>query len=172
MATYKQQNKLATSLQNLSEKIIAGVKNAGDFHFCIIQAEWNAKITGALSQGAIDTFLANGVPNNQIKHVLVPGSFELIHASKIAAETGNFDAVIAIGVIIKGDTVHFEYICQAVSVGLAQLNATLKIPIIFGVLTTLNQFQAEERAGGSLGNKGDEAAYTALKMAELGFLMK
>jgi 6,7-dimethyl-8-ribityllumazine synthase len=163
---------LATSNQNLSEKLIAGVKNAGDFHFCIIQAEWNASITGALSQGAIDTLKANGVPEHQIEHVLVPGSFELIHASKIAVETGKYNAIIAIGVIIKGDTVHFEYICQAVSVGLAQLNTTSNTPIIFGVLTTLNQLQAEERAGGIHGNKGDEPAYTALKMAELAKLMK
>lgn len=158
---------MATSNQNLSEKIIAGVQNTGDFNFCIIQAEWNASITGALAKGAIDTLLANGVPTHQINHVLVPGSFELIHASKMAVDSGKYHAVIAIGVIIKGDTVHFEYICQAVSVGVAQLNAASAVPVIFGVLTTLNQQQAEERAGGIHGNKGDEAAYTALKMAEL-----
>jgi 6,7-dimethyl-8-ribityllumazine synthase len=158
---------MSTINQNLSEKIIAGITNAGDFRFCVIQAEWNQTITDALAQGAIETLKANLVPDCNISHLIVPGSFELIAASKWAVDSGKFDAVISIGVIIKGDTVHFEYICQAVSHGLAHLNATSDIPVIFGVLTTLNKQQAEERAGGIHGNKGDEAAYTALKMVAL-----
>lgn len=158
---------MASINQNLSEKTIAGVTNAGDFRFCVIQAEWNQAITDALALGAIETLKANSVPDANIRHLIVPGSFELIAASKWAVDSGNYDAVISIGVIIKGDTVHFEYICQAVSNGLAHINATSATPVIFGVLTTLDKKQAEERAGGIHGNKGDEAAYTALKMVAL-----
>jgi 6,7-dimethyl-8-ribityllumazine synthase len=163
---------MSSEHQNLSSKKMVNVKDIGHFHFTVIVSQWNDEITGALEKGCIDTLYANGLAQEHLTLLHVPGAWELISASKLALDHLKTDAVICIGAVIKGDTPHFEYICQAVSVGLAQLNTISNTPIIFGVLTTLNQLQAEERAGGIHGNKGDEAAYTALKMAELAQLMK
>ena len=163
---------MSSEHQNLSSKKMVNVKDIGHFHFTVIVSQWNDEITGALEKGCIDTLYANGLAQEHLTLLHVPGAWELISASKLALDHLKTDAVICIGAVIKGDTPHFEYICQAVSVGLAQLNTISNTPIIFGVLTTLNQLQAEERAGGIHGNKGDEAAYTALKMAELAQIMK
>jgi 6,7-dimethyl-8-ribityllumazine synthase len=130
----------------------------------IVVAEWNDNITKALLDGAVKTLKENGVESGDIKVEVVPGSFELIYGSAQMVKSGEVDAVIAIGCVIRGDTPHFDYICQAVSSGIAELNVSQKIPVIFGLLTTNSQEQAEERSGGILGNKGDEYAVTALKM--------
>ena len=135
--------------------------------FGIAVSEWNEKITSALLSGAKETLLKHGVKEENIIVSYVPGSFELTFGSKHMAEYGNLDAVIALGCIIRGGTPHFEYVCQGVTQGIARLNATHKIPFIFGVLTTDNEQQALDRAGGIYGNKGIEAAITAIKMTNL-----
>jgi 6,7-dimethyl-8-ribityllumazine synthase len=130
----------------------------------IVVAEWNEAITDALYVGAKDCLLAHGVKKSNIIKKMVPGTFELTLGSLWMAEKKDIDAVIAIGCVIQGDTPHFDYICQAVSYGVTEVNIRTKKPVVFGVLTVLKETQALERAGGKLGNKGEEAALTALSM--------
>jgi 6,7-dimethyl-8-ribityllumazine synthase len=130
----------------------------------IVVAEWNEAITDALYVGAKDCLLAHGVKKSNIIKKMVPGTFELTLGSLWMAEKKDIDAVIAIGCVIQGDTPHFDYICQAVSYGITEVNIRTKKPVVFGVLTVLKETQALERAGGKLGNKGEEAALTALSM--------
>ncbi len=132
----------------------------------IAVAEWNDQITGALADGAKSALLEAGIPSEKILLHPVAGSYELPLASALLLDAG-CDAVIAIGCLIKGDTPHFEYISEAVTQGIMRLNLDSRKPVIFGVLTTLTMQQALDRAGGSLGNKGHEAAVAALKMLKL-----
>ena len=135
--------------------------------FAIVVAEWNEEITEALFQGAYDALLSMGVKKSNIIRKNVPGSFELPLASLWMAEKKDIDAVIALGCVIQGDTPHFDYICQAVALGIMEVNLSTRKPVAFGVLTTLDKKQALARAGGNLGNKGEEAAVTVVKMLEL-----
>lgn len=137
-----------------------------NMRFGIVVTEWNNDITDKLLEGAVNTLHTHGVDNSNITICRVPGCFELIFGASQLAKHGYVDAIIAIGCVIKGDTPHFDYICQAATQGIAQLNTTGSIPVIFGVLTVNNHQQAEERAGGTLGNKGDEFAITAIKMID------
>ncbi len=130
----------------------------------IVVAEWNADITEAMYEGAREALLASGLKKKNIHRSTVPGSFELPLAAKWMAEKKGIDGVICIGCVIQGDTPHFDYICQAVAQGIMQVSLTFGKPVAFGVLTTLNKKQALERAGGKLGNKGEEAALTIVKM--------
>ena len=130
----------------------------------IVVAEWNEAITDALYVGAKDCLLAHGVKKTNIVKKSVPGTFELTLGSLWMAEKKDVDAVIAIGCVIQGDTPHFDYICQSVSYGITEVTIKTKKPVVFGVLTVLTEAQALERAGGKLGNKGEEAALTALSM--------
>lgn len=132
--------------------------------FAIVVAEWNEEITEALYEGATASLLAHGVKQKHIIRKNVPGSYELTLGALWMAEEKSIDAVICLGCVIQGDTPHFDYICQAVALGITEVNIKTKKPVIFGVLTTLNQQQALDRAGGKLGNKGEEAALTAIKM--------
>lgn len=132
--------------------------------FAIVVAEWNEEITEALYEGAVASLLAHGVKQKHIIRKNVPGSYELTLGALWMAEEKSIDAVICLGCVIQGDTPHFDYICQAVAIGITDVNIKTKKPVIFGVLTTLNQQQAFDRAGGKLGNKGEEAALTAIKM--------
>jgi 6,7-dimethyl-8-ribityllumazine synthase len=132
----------------------------------IVVAEWNEDITGALYEGAYQSLLEHGIKKQNIIRKNVPGTFELTLGSLWMAEQKDVNAVIALGCVIQGDTPHFDYICQAVAYGITEANIKTKKPVIFGVLTTLNKKQALERAGGKLGNKGEEAALTALKMLD------
>ncbi len=132
----------------------------------LVVSEWNGGITSDLRDGVVKTLKRYGVDESDIVISAVPGSFELVYGCAQLAGSGKVDAVIAIGCVIRGDTPHFDYICQAVSGGLARLNAVQDIPVIFGLLTTNSQEQAEERSGGILGNKGEEYAVTAIKMAD------
>ena len=157
---------MATKNHNLSDYDINSVPCAKDMKFGIVVAEWNSNITGALLQGALDTLHLNGVSDDNIHVETVPGSFELIYGAAQMAVT-DVDAVIAIGCVIRGDTPHFDYICQGTTQGLAHLNATQTKPVIYGLLTTNDIQQALDRAGGNLGNKGDECAVTAIKMIAL-----
>lgn len=132
--------------------------------FAIIVAEWNEEITEALYAGATSSLLSHGVKKENIIRKNVPGSFELPLGALWMAEEKKVDAVICLGCVIQGDTPHFDYICQAVAYGITQTGLKTRKPVIFGVITTLNQQQAFDRAGGKLGNKGEEAALTAIKM--------
>ena len=117
-----------------------------------------------MRDGAVQTLLEHGVKENDITLHYVPGSFELTSGAQMMAKKNIFDAIICIGCVIRGETPHFDYICQGVTMGLTQVSLRYEIPVIFGVLTTNNLEQALDRAGGKHGNKGVEAAVTALKM--------
>ena len=132
--------------------------------FAIVVAEWNEDITEALYEGAVASLLSHGVKKKNIIRKTVPGSFELTLGGLWMAEKRDIDAVICLGCVIQGDTPHFDYICQAVANGITEVNIKIKKPVIFGVLTTLNKEQALARAGGKHGNKGEEAALTAIQM--------
>ena len=129
----------------------------------IVCAEWNDQITGALLQGALDLFEKEGYEDITVARV--PGSVELTYGAAQMARTGRYDAVIMIGCVIRGGTPHFDYVCDNATQGCAYLNATQDVPIIFCVLTTDDEQQALDRAGGALCNKGTEAAEAAIKMA-------
>lgn len=141
---------------NLTKKSIA-----------IVVAEWNEEITEALYEGAYSCLLEHGVPKKNIIRKNVPGTFELTLGALWLAEKKDIDAVICLGSVIQGETPHFDYICSAVAHGITDVNIKTKKPVIFGVLTTLDKKQALDRAGGKYGNKGEEAALTAINM--LGF---
>ena len=132
----------------------------------IVVAEWNNHITEALLKGALDVFAREGYPRENILVEHVPGTVELTFGASLMMQETLVNAVIVIGSVIRGGTPHFDYVCQSVTQGVAQLNAQGDIPVIFGVLTTDNEEQALERAGGALGNKGAEAAETAIKMVD------
>ncbi len=134
--------------------------------FGIAVADWNDQITYALLDGAIKTLKKHGTPSDQIMVKHVPGTFELTFAANILTQM-NVDAVIVLGCVIQGETRHFDFICQGVTQGITHLNVDGVIPVIFGILTTENLQQAIDRAGGKHGNKGDEAAVTAIKMVAL-----
>ncbi len=151
---------MAGSLKSVSGNTI-NIKNK---NFAIVVAEWNDEITEPLFEGAHHALLEMGAKKEIIVRKNVPGSFELPLGAQQMAEKKNIDAVICIGCIIQGDTPHFDYICQAVAYGIMKVNLKFNKPVAFGVLTTLNKKQALERAGGKLGNKGEEAALTVAKM--------
>ncbi|MBA4410967.1 MAG: 6,7-dimethyl-8-ribityllumazine synthase [Odoribacter sp.] len=153
--------------KNLSEYDLTSVPSATGMKFGIVVAEWNYEITGALARGAIDTLKIHGAKDENIILKHVPGSFELTLGAQFMAEFTDVDAVIILGCVIQGETRHFDFICNSVTQGITNLNMKYNKPFIFGLLTTGNQQQALDRAGGKLGNKGDEAAITAIKMLAL-----
>ena len=142
------------------------IQSAAGLTFGIVVSEWNANITNNLFNGAYDTLIQCGVNSNDIKRYNVPGSYELVFGAKVAAKDTP-DAIICLGSIIKGETQHFDFISNAVAIGIKDLNIKLDIPVIFGVLTDDNMEQAVARSGGKYGNKGIEAAITAIKMVHL-----
>ncbi len=133
--------------------------------YAIIVADWNSEITYAMAEGAITTLREHGVTEEHITVVHVPGTVELTYAA--SRQMDDNDAVIVIGCVIKGDTPHFDYVCQSVTQGVTLLNSEGTTPVIFSVLTTLDKQQALDRAGGKLGNKGVEGAVTAIRMANI-----
>ncbi len=155
------------STSNLSDFKPGTIPDAGDMRFGIVVSDWNNEVTSALLDGAVKTLLSNGAKKKEIIIKHVPGSFELTSGAQFLAEYEDPDAVICLGCVVQGETPHFTYICQGVTYGITQLNLDYNIPFIFGVLTTDNYQQALDRSGGKLGNKGDEAAITAIKMAAL-----
>jgi 6,7-dimethyl-8-ribityllumazine synthase len=155
------------STTNLSAYDPESVPDAKKMRFGIVVSDWNRKITWSLMEGAVSTLKKHGASDNNIIVKHVPGTFELTLGAQFFAEYDDVDAVICIGCVIQGETPHFTYICQGVTQGITQLNMEYNIPFIFGVLTTNTQEQACDRAGGKHGNKGDEAAVTAIKMASL-----
>ena len=159
---------MATQLKNLSDFSHTTIPDASPYRFAIAVAEWNAEITGSLYNGALAKLLERGVAADNIISVAVPGSFELTGAAELLLNKyPDLDGVICLGCIIQGDTRHFDFICDAVAQGCTNVGIKHNTPVIFGVLTTNDQQQAIDRAGGKHGNKGDEAAITAIKMAHL-----
>lgn len=153
--------------KNLSQNEGSAVPNAKAFKFGIVVSEWNLEVTNALKEGALNTLLKNGALTENIICKEVPGSFELTLGAQYLAEFTEVDAIICLGCVIQGETRHFDFICDAVAKGITDLNIKYNLPVIFGVLTPQNQQQAIDRAGGKHGNKGDEAAVTAIKMLAL-----
>lgn len=158
---------MATQLKNLSDFSNTTIPNAGAYRFGIVVAEWNAKITGALYEGAYQSLVDNGALEENIFTYAVPGSFELSSGADILLKSKELDAVICLGCVIQGETRHFDFICAAVANGVTNVAIKYVKPVIFGVLTTDNEQQAIDRAGGKHGNKGVEAAVTAIKMADM-----
>jgi 6,7-dimethyl-8-ribityllumazine synthase len=141
--------------------------NIREWKFGICVSEWNRTITDMLLSGCIDTLLKHGAQKKNIIIYQVPGSFELTMGAKLIANNAEVDALICLGCLIKGETAHDHYIASAVAQGLTQMSVLFDLPCVFGVLTVLNEQQALDRAGGKYGNKGIEAAVTAIRMAEL-----
>jgi 6,7-dimethyl-8-ribityllumazine synthase len=158
---------MASQLKNLSDFSHTIIPSAAPYRFGIVVAEWNAEVTRALLEGAYQTLIKHGAKEENIHSYPVPGSFELTSGADLLLKQGNLDAVICLGCVIQGETRHFDFICNAVATGVSNVAIKYSKPVIFGVLTTDNQQQAIDRAGGKHGNKGDEAAITAIKMAEL-----
>ena len=160
---------MATENKNLSQYDKNIIPNAESLRFGIITSQWNEQITYGMRNGAIETLKDCGAIDDNILLWEVPGSFELVHAAKRMLDTNEVDAIIVIGCVIQGETRHFDFVCQGVTQGIAQLNAEQsKVPIIFCVLTDNTFQQSLDRSGGKLGNKGVEVAITAIKMAVLG----
>ena len=153
--------------KNLSSYNESNIPDGAGLSFGIVVAEWNQEITHALFDGCVETLLKHGVEEENIHTVQVPGSFELPVGARMLASSKKLDAVICLGCVIKGETNHNEYINQSVATGLTNLSIGMGKPFIFGVLTPNTMEQAEDRAGGKYGNKGVEAAVTALRMAVL-----
>ena len=160
---------MATENKNLSQYDKKIIPNAESLRFGIITSQWNEQVTYGMRNGAIETLKDCGAIDGNILLWEVPGSFELVHAAKRMLDTTEVDAIIVIGCVIQGETRHFDFVCQGVTQGIAQLNAEQsKVPIIFCVLTDNTFQQSLDRSGGKLGNKGVEAAITAIKIAVLG----
>lgn len=157
---------MATKNTNLSFFASEDVPKCDSLSFGIVVSEWNKSITSSLYKGAYDTLIECGVSIDNISTYNVPGSYELVFGAKIAAKSKP-NAIICLGSVIKGETKHFDFVCNSVSLGIKDLNVQLDIPVVFGVLTDNNMEQAISRSGGKNGNKGVEAAITAIKMAVL-----
>ena len=158
---------MASNEKNLSEYSSTNIKPIGERKFAIVVSEWNEEITEALYHGAYSTLIQHGASKQNIIRKNVPGSFGLTLGAQWMAQDNSVDAVICIGCVIQGETKHFDFICDAVAHGITNVSLKYNKPVIFGVLTPNTKKQALDRAGGKYGNKGDEAAITAIKM--LGF---
>lgn len=157
---------MATANKNLSNYDKSTLPKAVDLKIGMVVSEWNIEITQDLAKGASETLLSCGVKESNIFVEYVPGSFELVFAAK-KAQSKDLDAIIAIGCIIQGQTKHFDFVCQGVTQGIKDLNVLYNTPVIFCVLTDETLQQSIDRSGGKYGNKGTEAAVTAVKMAAL-----
>jgi 6,7-dimethyl-8-ribityllumazine synthase len=157
---------MATENNNLSFFNKEKIPNASGMRFGIVVSKWNKEITDKLLEGAKETLLECGALESDISIMEVPGSFELIFGAKIIAKK-EVNAVICLGSVIQGETKHFDFVCNAVSSGIKDLNVCGDVPIIFGILTDNTLEEAKDRSGGKHGNKGVEAAITAIKMVHL-----
>jgi len=152
---------------NLSTYNKSTIPNAKHLRFGVVVSEWNDNITNNLFDGANQALIDNGAIPKNISRLNVPGSFELIYGCKHLLKKDDFDAIIAVGCVIQGETKHFDFVCEAVSQGIKDLNLQYDIPTIFCVLTDNTLQQSIDRSGGELGNKGIECAIAAIKMATL-----
>ncbi len=157
---------MATQQKNLSIFDKADIPSAKSIRFGIVVANWNTEITSKLLSGAKETLLNYDASASNIFVMEVPGSFELVFGAKLMTKK-EVDVIICLGSVIQGETKHFDFVCNAISLGIKDLNITLNVPIIFGVLMDNTLQQARDRSGGKYGNKGIEAAITAIKMAHL-----
>ncbi len=157
---------MATANTNLSYYDKDTIPNGSDFSFGIVVSEWNPKITGGLLKGAKDTLIENGVKEENIHIHWLPGTFELPLGAQTLFENTDVDGQIAIGSVIQGETKHFDFVCDAVTQGLTDVNLTYNKPVVFCVLTDNNMQQAIDRSGGKHGNKGIECAIAAIKMVD------
>ncbi len=155
---------MASANKNLSEFQTHELPEIQHKKFVILVSEWNQEVTQALYVGAYETLIKHGAQEKNIITQAVPGSFELTLGAQKMAQKPEIDAVICLGCVIQGETRHFDFICQAVAQGITDVSIKFNKPVIFGVLTPNTQEQAMDRAGGKHGNKGDEAAITAIKM--------
>lgn len=158
---------MATALTDLSHYDPKGVPDGAGMRMALVVAEWNEEITHALAEGARSTLLHHGVREEDLRVERVPGSYELAPAAKILIDSEPFDAVICVGSVIRGETPHFDYVCQATAKGIMDVNLLTGVPTIFCVLTDDSIGQARARSGGKHGNKGVDCAVAALKMAAL-----
>lgn len=148
-------------------RTIEGMLTVNDEKFCIIVARFNEFIGSKLLSGAIDELIRHGAKEENINVIWCPGAFEIPLVAQKAAKTGKYNAIITLGAVIKGSTSHYDYVCAEVSKGVASVGLSTGIPVIFGVLTCDNIEQAIERAGTKAGNKGSDAAKSAIEMANL-----
>lgn len=155
---------MATKNKNLSDQDLSEIRDISSYKFAIVVSEWNEQVTESLYSGAVQTLVNSGATRENIIKKSVPGSFELTLGAQWMAQQPEIDAVICLGCVIQGETKHFDFICQACATGITEVSLKYNKPVIFGVLTTNDQKQALDRAGGKHGNKGDEAAATAIKM--------
>lgn len=147
--------------------IIEGDQNARGLRFGLVVSRFNDFITSNLLTGSLDVFSQCGVDEADLKVLKVPGAFELPQAARKLCSTGNFDAVVCLGAVIRGETSHFDYICAEASRGVGQVGLEFNVPVLFGVLTTENLEQAVARSGSGSSNKGRETALAAIEMATL-----
>lgn len=155
---------MSSSHKNLSDYSGKNLNDVTNKKFGILVSEWNSEVTEALFSGAFETLVSNGVQRENIIRKDVPGSYELSIGAQWMAQKDEIDTVICLGCVIQGETKHFDFICSAVAHGLTDVSLKYNKPVIFGVLTPNTQQQALDRAGGKHGNKGEEAAITAIKM--------
>jgi 6,7-dimethyl-8-ribityllumazine synthase len=158
---------MSSAQKNLSQVEGSNIPNGSGMRIGIVLSEWNSEITGSLFDGAVKTLVENGVSKDDVIIITVPGSFELTLGAQFLCEDKSIDAVIALGCVIQGETRHFDFICDAVAHGITNVSLKYNKPVIFGLLTPNTMEQAQDRSGGKHGNKGDEAAVTALKMVSL-----
>ena len=157
---------MATKHNNLSDYDSSTVPNGKEFKIAIVVAEWNEEITSALAKGAYETLIKHGVSEKNIDIKHVPGAYELPLGAQLCLESKNYDAVICVGSVIRGETEHFTFVCESAAQGIKDVGLNYNKPVVFCVLTDNNIEQSRARSGGVHGNKGDEAAITALKMAD------
>lgn len=148
-------------------KVVEGKLNEATGSYGILVSRWNSFITEKLKEGALNAFKRQGVNQSQITIVYCPGSYEIPLTAQAMAETGKFDAIITLGAVIKGETAHFDFVAGSTNSGVLQVGLKTGIPIVFGVLTTDTIEQCIERAGTKAGNKGEEAALTAIEMVSV-----
>ncbi len=158
---------MASALKNLSKYDEKNIPSAKELSFGIVVSDWNEEITHALYEGCFDTLLKHKADKANVYTIQVPGAFELTTGARFLLQSKSPDVVICLGCVIKGETAHNEYINQAVANGLTQMGIATGKPVIFGLLTPNDMQQAKDRAGGKHGNKGVEAAVTAIRMADL-----
>jgi 6,7-dimethyl-8-ribityllumazine synthase len=158
---------MATQFKNLSEYKKEDLHVNPDTKIGIVVSEWNEEITGALAEGALEALIENGLNRANIKLKFVPGTFELALGAQYMLEYSDVEAILCLGCVIQGETKHFDFICNAAANAIAKVGLDYHVPVIFGVLTTNDMQQSKDRAGGKYGNKGIEAAITALKMIDL-----
>ncbi|MFP4620136.1 MAG: 6,7-dimethyl-8-ribityllumazine synthase [Bacteroidales bacterium] len=158
---------MAAHLKSLSDGFNQEIPTASGYRFGIVVADWNSEITKKLEEGALNFLKSNDAKEEDVLVNHVPGSIEITLGAQFMAEYQELDAVICLGCVIQGETRHFDYVCDSVTQGITQLNIKYNIPFIYGILTTDNLEQARDRAGGKHGNKGEEAAGAAIRMAHL-----